>query len=229
MSTLDIYLDLLFVLACALMRFWIGGLPRWGGTWLKYVCWLGTVGSYVWTRTGNPWLAGELALATLAMWRIYGHGPLLRYPLGPNAKDALLLITNTVMSLLGVQHPFPAFALYGLLRYGSFGVILPAIGYFNGLAEYGWLALPGGIPFVYLTTWSMRHDLQVGFFVWLSDISSPYKPRKVDTPSQTEVFYSPEHERLYREQHVDAQQHFHVAALLVGYATGSAIALAVMP
>lgn len=77
------------VLLSAYWRLWLGGTPRFvpiksGLTWLQYAVGLAIAGGAVWLLTHDWKLSAIAAVGYLAIWRGYGHGPMLQVPLGPS-------------------------------------------------------------------------------------------------------------------------------------------------
>lgn len=173
------------VMLGAFYRLWLGGTPKdWpfktGVTQFKYLVGMGLAGGIVWHLT-QDWRPSLLAgIGWVAVWRIYGHGPLLQLPLGDNSKDIFLKAVNSIVPPpedrdLEWKRMFGAnirWWLYGHFRYVAL----------CGLIGVGFWALGGrwlpmvlasyGILWSYWISWNRRLKWNYDIMRWIAAISS---------------------------------------------------------
>lgn len=161
------------VVLSAAWRFWLGGTPRnWpfakGLTAFKYIAGLALAGGTAWMLTHDWRLTAVSAVGYLAVWRIYGHGPMLQVPLGPSTKDFIYALIPT--GLRGTE--------LGWWGYGFFRYVLPCAAL--GLviehwrpSELNYVAFAGVvIVAAYRVTYALRNHLPYGLIRAIANLSS---------------------------------------------------------
>lgn len=172
------------VLLSGAWRLWLGGTPRdWpfktGQTAFKYVVGLGLAGGMMWHLTQDWRLSLIAGIGYLAIWRAYGHGPMLQVPLGDNAKDLIKRLVDRLIPppedkdlewnrAIGANLRW---GLYGLVRY-----VIPCVALGGVLAIFGarWWPVAAsslGILAAYRITWARRLNLDYDLMRWVADIS----------------------------------------------------------
>lgn len=173
------------ILLSAFWRLWLGGTPKdWpfktGVTAFKYLVGMGLAGGIVWHLT-QDWRPSLLAaVAYLAIWRGYGHGPMLQIPLGQNQKDLIKRFIDWVVPPpiddpdLEWKRAIGAnlrWGLYALLRYAlpcslvGFGFAL------MGYREFPMFAAGVGICAAYWISWHRRLKWDYDIMRWIANIS----------------------------------------------------------